>query len=65
MLCMRTRYILQHTTAPRHHAVVICVGSGALPLHMVDEAAVERNLLTKGLPDPDVLIRTSGEKRVR
>lgn len=35
-----------------------------LPLHMVDEATVERNLLTAGLPDPDLLIRTSGEKRV-
>lgn len=31
---------------------------------MVDEEAVERNLLTGGLPDPDVLIRSSGEKRV-
>ncbi|CAM9375735.1 unnamed protein product [Sphacelaria rigidula] len=40
------------------------VRSGVLPLHMVDEATVERNLLTAGLPDPDILIRTSGEKRV-
>lgn len=32
---------------------------------MVDEKAVERNLLTGGLPDPDILIRTSGETRVR
>lgn len=31
---------------------------------MVNETAIERHLLTEGLPDPDVLIRTSGEKRV-
>lgn len=32
--------------------------------HQVDEAAVERELYTSGLPDPDLLIRTSGEMRV-
>lgn len=46
------------------HQFVTCVSSGSLSLDMVDEAAVERNLLTGGLPDPDILIRTSGEKRV-
>lgn len=39
--------------------------SGVTSLDTVDESAVERHLLTKGLPDPDLLIRTSGEKRVR
>lgn len=39
--------------------------SGVTSLDAVDESAVERHLLTKGLPDPDLLIRTSGEKRVR
>ena len=29
-----------------------------------DEAAFERHLLTAGIPDPDLLIRTSGELRV-
>lgn len=47
------------------HQYVTYASSGVLPLHMVDEATVERNLLTAGLPDPDILIRTSGEKRVR
>lgn len=40
------------------------VASGATPLNKVDETTVERHLLTRGLPDPDLLIRTSGEKRV-
>lgn len=31
---------------------------------MVDETTVAGHLLTAGLPDPDLLIRTSGEKRV-
>lgn len=34
-------------------------------MDMIDETTVGRHLLTRGLPDPDLLIRTSGEKRVR
>jgi undecaprenyl diphosphate synthase len=30
----------------------------------VDEAAIARRLYTAGLPDPDLLIRTSGEMRI-
>ena len=30
----------------------------------IDEAAVARHLYTDGIPDPDLLIRTSGEKRI-
>ena len=41
------------------------MNSGATPLDLVDETTVERHLLTRGLPDPDLMIRTSGEKRVR
>jgi undecaprenyl diphosphate synthase len=38
--------------------------AGGQPLDQIDEAAVARRLLTAGLPDPDLVIRTSGEKRV-
>ena len=31
---------------------------------MIDEAAISANLYTAGIPDPDLLIRTSGEMRV-
>eukprot|EP00752_Nemacystus_decipiens_P010807 g9613.t1 len=44
--------------------IAVEVASGVTTLDTVDESAVERHLLTKGLPDPDLLIRTSGEKRV-
>ena len=37
---------------------------GELDPDTVDEATVERNLYTAGLPDVDLLIRTSGEMRL-
>lgn len=40
------------------------VGAGRLDSSQVDEARFERFLFTSGMPDPDLLIRTSGEKRV-
>ncbi len=38
--------------------------SGELALEDVDEAAIQRALMTAGIPDPDILIRTSGEQRI-
>ena len=38
--------------------------SGALMPEDIDEEAFERHLFTAGIPDPDLLIRTSGEKRI-
>jgi undecaprenyl diphosphate synthase len=49
-------------TATRHIAQQ--VACGALSLEHVDEAALARALLTYPLPDPDLLIRTSGEQRL-
>ena len=40
------------------------VAAGQLSPDAVDEAAVEGELYTAGCPDPDLLIRTSGERRV-
>ncbi len=39
-------------------------GNGALSSLRVDEEAISNHLYTAGLPDPDLLIRTSGEMRV-
>jgi undecaprenyl diphosphate synthase len=39
-------------------------GNGALASFRVDEKIIAENLYTAGLPDPDLLIRTSGEMRV-
>jgi len=40
------------------------VEAGDLAPDQVDEAALEAELFTAGLPDPDLLIRTSGEYRI-
>ncbi len=40
------------------------VAAGELDAEGIDEATFERELFTAGLPDPDLLIRTSGEYRV-
>lgn len=40
------------------------VAAGRLRPEEIDEAAFGRNLFATGLPDPDILIRTSGEKRL-
>ena len=38
--------------------------NNGLASHAVDEELISQNLYTAGLPDPDLLIRTSGEMRV-
>jgi undecaprenyl diphosphate synthase len=40
------------------------VKAGTLSPDAIDEACVADHLLTAGIPDPDLLIRTSGEKRI-
>jgi undecaprenyl diphosphate synthase len=40
------------------------VAAGELDPDDIDEAAICRNLQTAEVPDPDLLIRTSGEKRI-
>ncbi|MGH6945916.1 MAG: isoprenyl transferase [Kiloniellales bacterium] len=37
---------------------------GALTPHDIDEATFAGSLATRGVPDPDLVIRTSGEKRI-
>ena len=40
------------------------VQSGILSAHEIDEASISRRLFTTDLPEPDLLIRTSGEQRI-
>ena len=40
------------------------VAAGELAAESIDEDLFERELLTAGVPDPDLLIRTSGEQRI-
>ena len=45
------------------HAVQRIVAAGVTP-EQVDEALISSYLYTAGLPDPDLIIRTSGEMRI-
>jgi undecaprenyl diphosphate synthase len=45
-------------------AAAQAVASGAVELAAIDEAAFARFLDTTGAPDPELVIRTSGEKRI-
>jgi undecaprenyl diphosphate synthase len=45
-------------------AVAKDVQEGKVPLENIDEAFFSSKLYTAGLPDPDLLIRTSGELRI-
>lgn len=40
------------------------VAAGEISVADIDQQSFERELLTVGLPDPDLLIRTSGEQRI-
>ena len=45
-------------------AVATDAKAGTLDPERIDEAAIEARLSTRGIPDPDLLIRTSGELRI-
>lgn len=45
-------------------AVATQVAAGRLTPDQIDEAVLSANLYTAGLPDPDLLIRTGGERRL-
>jgi len=44
--------------------IVSEVSAGKLSPDKIDEAVIRHNLLTNGSPDPDLIIRTGGEKRI-
>jgi undecaprenyl diphosphate synthase len=45
-------------------AIAAAVAQGAMTLDEIDEACFSRHLHTDGIPDPDLVIRTSGEQRL-
>ncbi len=45
-------------------AIAAQVAQGSLAVDAVDEDCLARHLFTVDLPDPDLLIRTSGEQRI-
>jgi len=44
--------------------IAAAVKSGEIAPEQVDETLFERHLLTADIPDPDLVIRTSGEQRI-
>ncbi len=42
---------------------VKCIIMSGIPVEAIDEEVVKAHLYTKGIPDPDLIIRTSGEMR--
>ncbi len=46
------------------HSIVRAIKSNGLEENSIDEELISRHLYTAGLPDPDLVIRTSGELRV-
>jgi undecaprenyl diphosphate synthase len=45
-------------------ALAAKAAAGELPADEIDEAVISRHLFTADIPDPDLLIRTSGEQRI-
>lgn len=44
--------------------IASAIAAGTMEVEEIDEAAVERQLYTAGIPDPDLIVRTSGEQRI-
>ncbi|MFN7022004.1 MAG: isoprenyl transferase [Phycisphaerales bacterium] len=63
-LCLAVNYGARAEIVDAVRAIAERVRSGDLDPAHVDEAVISRNLYTRGLPDPDLLIRTAGEMRV-
>jgi undecaprenyl diphosphate synthase len=45
-------------------AIAKNVNSGKLKVEEIDESTLDKHLCTLGIPDPELLIRTSGEHRI-
>jgi undecaprenyl diphosphate synthase len=63
-LCLAINYGSRAEIAGAARAIAADVAAGRLDPALVDEAAVASRLDTAGLPDPDLLIRTAGERRL-
>jgi undecaprenyl diphosphate synthase len=45
-------------------SIAHAINTGALATHEITDDLVSQHLSTKGIPDPELLIRTSGERRI-
>jgi undecaprenyl diphosphate synthase len=63
-LCLALNYGSRGEIVDAVRAIAAEARDGAIDPASIDEATIAEHLYTAGLPDPDLLIRTSGEMRV-
>jgi undecaprenyl diphosphate synthase len=63
-LCLAINYGSRQELVDAIQAIASSVESGVIQAASIDESVIERHLYTQGMPDPDLLIRTSGEMRI-
>lgn len=63
-LCVAVNYGSRAEITDAARAIARDVKCGRLDPDTIDESTIERRLYTAGLPDPDLLIRTAGERRL-
>lgn len=63
-LCLAVNYGSRSEIVDAARAVAMKAASGEVAPTMIDEAMISNHLYTRGLPDPDLVIRTAGEMRL-
>ena len=63
-LCLALNYGSRHEIVDATRALARRVASGELSPEDIDEDAIEASLYTAGMPEPDLLVRTAGERRL-
>ena len=63
-LCLAINYGSRAEIVDAVKRVATDVAQGRISPSQIDEATIDSNLYTAGLPDPDLLIRTAGEMRL-
>jgi undecaprenyl diphosphate synthase len=64
VLCLALNYGGRAEIADAFRRLLGQVQSGALRIEDVEEAHIEDALYTRGLPEPDLMVRTGGEMRI-
>ena len=63
-LCLAINYGARGEISDALKQIACQIETGLLKATDVDEQLISENLYTSGMPDPDLLIRTSGEMRI-
>ncbi len=63
-LCLAVNYGARAELVDAARAIARRIATGELAPDAIDERLIQDNLYTRGMPDPDLLIRTAGEMRI-